>query len=54
MRGADHETLHEGLFVALKICNPVKHLDHAKREIVRCFDIPADAILNAAKSAGSS
>jgi superfamily II DNA or RNA helicase len=34
----------------LKICNPVKHLDHAKREVVRYFDIPADAIENAARS----
>jgi hypothetical protein len=30
----------------LKIRNPVKHLDHAKREVVRYFDIPADAIEN--------
>jgi hypothetical protein len=35
----------------LKICNPVKHLDHAKREAVRYFDIPADAIESAARSA---
>jgi hypothetical protein len=33
----------------LKICNPVKHLDHAKREVVRYFDIPAEAIESAAK-----
>jgi hypothetical protein len=36
----------------LKICNPVKHLDHAKREVVRYFDIPADAIEKAAKIQG--
>jgi hypothetical protein len=35
----------------LKIRNPVKHLDHAKREVVRYFDIPADAIERAAQSA---
>jgi len=35
----------------LKICNPVKHLDHAKREVVRYVDIPADAIESAARSA---
>jgi superfamily II DNA or RNA helicase len=34
----------------VKICNPVKHLDHAKREVVRHFDIPADAIESAARS----
>ena len=34
----------------LRICNPVKHLDHAKREVVRYFDIPAEAIVNAARS----
>lgn len=33
----------------LKICNPVKHLDDAKREVVRYFDIPADAIGRAAR-----
>ena len=38
----------------LRICNPVKHLDHAKREVVRYFDIPAEAILNAAKTRGGS
>jgi hypothetical protein len=32
----------------------VKHLDHAKREVVRYFDIPAEAILNAAKAYGGS
>jgi len=35
----------------LEICNPVKHLDHTKREVVRYFDIPADAIESAARSA---
>jgi len=36
----------------LRIRNPVKHLDHAKREVVaaRYFDIPADAIDNAAQA----
>ena len=36
----------------LRIRNPVKHLDHAKREVVaaRYFDIPAEAILHAAKA----
>ncbi len=34
----------------VRICNPVKHLDHAKREVVRYFDIPADAIDSAARS----
>lgn len=35
----------------LRIQNPVKHLDHAKREVAaaRYFDIPADAIEAAAK-----
>jgi len=34
----------------LRIQNPVKHLDHAKREIIaaRYYDIPAEAIENAA------
>ncbi len=36
----------------LKIRNPVKHLDHAKREVVRYFDIPVEAILNVAKAHG--
>jgi hypothetical protein len=36
----------------LRIQNPVKHLDHAKREIVaaRFFEIPADAVVSAARS----
>lgn len=36
----------------LRIQNPVKHLDHAKREVVaaRYFDIPAEAVEQAAKS----
>ena len=38
----------------LRICNPVKYLDHAKREVVRYFDIPSEAILNAAKAHGGS
>jgi len=40
----------------LLIQNPVKHLDHAKREVVaaRYFDIPAEAILGAAKAHGRS
>jgi len=38
----------------LRICNPVKHLDHAKREVVRYFDIPADAILDAVRAHGGS
>jgi hypothetical protein len=35
----------------LRIQNPAKHLDHAKREIIaaRYYDIPADAIEGAAK-----
>jgi superfamily II DNA or RNA helicase len=35
----------------MRIRNPVKHLDHAKREVVaaRYFDIPADAIESAAR-----
>ena len=35
----------------LRIQNPVKHLDHAKREVVaaRYFDIPAEAVENAAR-----
>lgn len=35
----------------LRIRNPVKHLDHAKREVVaaRYFDIPADAVTIAAQ-----
>jgi hypothetical protein len=34
----------------LRIQNPVKHLDHAKREVVaaRYYDIPADAVIAAA------
>lgn len=38
----------------LRIQNPAKHLDHAKREVVaaRYFDIPAQAILDAAKAHG--
>ena len=33
----------------LRIQNPVKHLDHAKREVVaaRYYDIPAEAIIEA-------
>jgi hypothetical protein len=40
----------------VRIQNPVKHLDHAKREVVaaRYFDIPADAVLDAAKAHGGS
>jgi hypothetical protein len=40
----------------LRIQNPVTHLDHAKREVVaaRYFDIPAEAILDAAKPHGRS
>jgi len=36
----------------VRIRNPVKHLDHAKREVVaaRYFDIPADAIESAART----
>lgn len=36
----------------LRIQNPVKYLDHAKREVIaaRYYDIPADAIQNAAES----
>ena len=36
----------------LRIQNPVKHLDHAKREVVaaRYFDIPAEAIQAAARA----
>jgi hypothetical protein len=36
----------------LRIRNPVKHLDHAKREVIaaRYFDIPAEAVIQAAKS----
>ena len=35
----------------LRIQNPVKHLDHAKREVIaaRYYDIPADAIQDAAE-----
>ncbi|MGH8590986.1 MAG: DUF3883 domain-containing protein, partial [Gammaproteobacteria bacterium] len=35
----------------LRIRNPVKHLDHAKREVVaaRYFDIPAEAVEQAAR-----
>jgi hypothetical protein len=35
-----------------RIQNPVKHLDHAKREVVaaRYYDIPPEAIQQAAKS----
>jgi hypothetical protein len=32
----------------LKIRNPVKHLDHAKREVVRYFNVPAEAMIPAA------
>ena len=32
------------------LSNPVKHLDHAKREVVRYFDISADAIDSVARS----
>jgi superfamily II DNA or RNA helicase len=38
----------------LRIRNPAKHLDHAKREVVRYFDIPAEAIFDAAKAHGGS
>jgi Domain of unknown function (DUF3883) len=38
----------------LRIRNPVKNLDHAKREVVRHFDIPADAIEIAARTAPES
>ena len=33
----------------LRIQNPVKHLDHAKREVIaaRYYDIPADAVMQA-------
>lgn len=36
----------------LRIQNPVKHLDHAKREVVaaRYYDIPAEAVVKAAKA----
>ena len=36
----------------LRIQNPVKHLDHAKREVValRYFDIPAETVEKAARS----
>jgi len=36
----------------LRIRNPVKHLDHAKREVVaaRYYDIPADAVEHAARA----
>jgi hypothetical protein len=36
----------------MRIQNPAKHLDHAKREIVaaRYYDIPADAIHLAAET----
>lgn len=36
----------------LRIQNPVKHLDHAKREVVaaRFYDIPAEAVIDAARS----
>lgn len=35
----------------LRIRNPVKHLDHAKREVIalRYFDIPAEAVQRAAE-----
>ena len=38
----------------IRIQNPVKHLDHAKREVVaaRYFDVPAGAIENAARRQG--
>jgi len=38
----------------LRIQNPVKHLDHAKREVValRYFDIPAEAVEKAARQMG--
>jgi hypothetical protein len=34
----------------VRIQNPAKHLDHAKREVIaaRYYDIPADAIQGAA------
>ena len=40
----------------LCIQNPAKHLDHAKKEVVaaRYFDIPADAIEQAARQATTS
>jgi hypothetical protein len=36
----------------LRIQNPVKQLDHAKREVVaaRFYDIPAEAVIDAARS----
>ncbi len=39
----------------LRIRNPAKHLDHAKREVVaaRHYDIPAEAIEQAARTSGS-
>jgi len=39
----------------LIIRNPVKHLDHAKREVIaaRHYDIPAQAVEGAARSQGS-
>ena len=33
------------------LTNPVERLDHAKREVVRYFDIPADAVIAAAHRA---
>jgi hypothetical protein len=38
--------------VPVMIQNPVKHLDHAKKEVIaaRYFDIPADAVESAAKA----
>jgi len=40
----------------LIIRNPVKHLDHAKREVIatRRYDIPAQAVEAAARSQGSA
>jgi len=38
----------------VRICNPVKHLDHVKWEVVQYFDIPADAIDSAARSTKDS
>lgn len=44
------DPLHNPKAEPLRIRNPVKHLDHAKREVVaaRYFDIPAEAIEDAA------
>ncbi len=40
----------------LRIQNPVKHLDHAKREVIaaRYYDIPAEAVEHAARLFGGS